>query len=318
MSTESESGDAKQYNREFQTGPVLGSVRVIDSDQAESSPQGLPPGPVPSDARVTVVADEENAEKSQTVGYTPPVVSMTSIDRKLLGLGLTVLAILALTFAVSHAVAEFARLRSLSPIIGGLYLAALAIVGLCVLIVAARSLRRYQRLREVAQLRQAVEQYERGKVRHPRESQRLRKEWNEYFSVLETNAGSKIQEAINQVRTQFNDYTNDGERDLMEVETYLLTPLDQRADEIIETRAAQTAVATALASHSFDALIVFWQSVKLIEQISQLYAGRPGVWGTLRLLRRGMAMVVFAEIADLAAQAVTGAVAQKSLAMLGG
>lgn len=318
MGTASESGDSNRNDQEFQTGPVLGPTRVIDDDQAEPSRQRLPPGPVPPDTNVTVIPDDEDDVGVQRCVPSEPITTMTSLDRKLLEVALVVLVILAIGFGVLHAAADFARLQSQSPIIAWFYLASLGIVSFCLLIVAARSWRRYRLLRDVTKIRELVGQYEQGRAKRPGDDHRLRKEWNKYFSVLEAGGDSQIKEAINRVRAQFNDYSNDGERDLGEVELYLLTPLDQRADEIIETRAAQTAVATALASHSFDILIVSWQSVKLVSQISQLYAGRPGLWGTLRLLRRGMAMVVFAEIADLAAQALTGAVAQKSLAMLGG
>ena len=148
--------------------------------------------------------------------------------------------------------------------------------------------------------------------------EQLREELTAYLSTLETHTSDQTRIGIATVGRKFNDYSGDGTRDIEEIETHVLDALDREADAVIASRSAQVAVATALAPHSFDAMIVLWQSVKLIDQVSRIYAGRPGLWGTLRLFRRAMAAIVFAEIAQLATEAVVDAVAKKTLATIAG
>ena len=56
--------------------------------------------------------------------------------------------------------------------------------------------------------------------------------------------------------------------------------------------------------------------VAMVVDVSTLYAGRPGLLGTVRLLRRALVMTVLAEIAEQATEFVADWVANKAAAKL--
>ena len=66
----------------------------------------------------------------------------------------------------------------------------------------------------------------------------------------------------------------------------LLAPLDKQAREIIRQEALATGVATAVSwNGTMDAFLVLWRSCNLASRIARIYYGRPGVRGTLSILR---------------------------------
>jgi putative membrane protein len=63
--------------------------------------------------------------------------------------------------------------------------------------------------------------------------------------------------------------------------------LQQRADALGRTAAIQVFAATAaVPSPALDALVVGWRGARLVRQIAELHGLRPGLLGTLALLRR--------------------------------
>ncbi|HSK41161.1 MAG TPA: TIGR01620 family protein [Arenibaculum sp.] len=102
----------------------------------------------------------------------------------------------------------------------------------------------------------------------------------------------------------------------------LLHPLDRRAYRLVLAAARDTALATALSPAALlDALIVAWRNLRLVRQIASLYGARPGWLGSIRLLRRMLANLAVAGVAeggtDLAVEAVGGTVAAAMSARVG-
>lgn len=77
-------------------------------------------------------------------------------------------------------------------------------------------------------------------------------------------------------------------RDLLSVtEAELLAPLDKRARVLVLDAAKRVSVVTAVSPRALvDVGYVLFEAGRLIRQISQLYGGRPGFAGFLRLTRR--------------------------------
>ncbi len=77
-------------------------------------------------------------------------------------------------------------------------------------------------------------------------------------------------------------------RDLLALaEVELLTPLDNRARTLILDAAKRVSVVTAVSPRALvDVGYVLFEAGRLIRQISELYGGRPGFAGFLRLARR--------------------------------
>lgn len=66
----------------------------------------------------------------------------------------------------------------------------------------------------------------------------------------------------------------------------LLAPLDQEAATLIRREALGVGVATAVSwNGTVDAFIVLWRNCNLVSRIARIYYGRPGVRGTLSILR---------------------------------
>jgi putative membrane protein len=82
-------------------------------------------------------------------------------------------------------------------------------------------------------------------------------------------------------------------------ETELLAPLDQRARQMILDAAKRVSLVTAVSPRALvDLAYVLFESGRLIRRLSELYGGRPGTLGFIRLARGVLAHL-----------AVTGAIA---------
>lgn len=65
----------------------------------------------------------------------------------------------------------------------------------------------------------------------------------------------------------------------------LLEPLDERAERLIYQEALGVGLGTAISPNgTLDAFVVLWRSVQLTGKLAQLYYGRPGPLGTIRIL----------------------------------
>jgi putative membrane protein len=105
-------------------------------------------------------------------------------------------------------------------------------------------------------------------------------------------------------------------------ERTLLQPLDRRAYRLVLTAARDTAVATALSPAALlDALVVAWRNLRLVRELATLYGARPGWLGSMRLLRRMLANLAVAGLADsgsdLAVDAIGGTLAASLSARVG-
>ncbi|MXN63699.1 TIGR01620 family protein [Stappia sp. GBMRC 2046] len=77
-------------------------------------------------------------------------------------------------------------------------------------------------------------------------------------------------------------------RDLVTLaERDLLSPLDARARRIVTDSAKRVSVVTAVSPRAIvDLLMVLYENFRLIRRLSDLYGGRPGFLGFLRLFRK--------------------------------
>lgn len=68
--------------------------------------------------------------------------------------------------------------------------------------------------------------------------------------------------------------------------TAILADVDERADRLIYQESLAVGMATAVSPNgTLDAFVMLWRSVRLVSQLSVLYYGRPGLWGTLLVCR---------------------------------
>jgi putative membrane protein len=83
------------------------------------------------------------------------------------------------------------------------------------------------------------------------------------------------------------------------VDRQVLRTLDRRAYQLVVRGARDTAIGTALSPAALlDAVIVLWRNLVLVREIAALYGARPGYAGGVRLLRRMLANIAVAGVAE--------------------
>jgi hypothetical protein len=102
----------------------------------------------------------------------------------------------------------------------------------------------------------------------------------------------------------------------------LLEPLDRKVRDVIRQEAVGVGIATAVSwNGTIDAFIVLWRNCNLVSRIARIYYGRPGVRGTLSILRDvSAATITSAYLQDLteAAGGALGGLFGKTVGALGG
>ncbi len=168
----------------------------------------------------------------------------------------------------------FTRSQTLGWI--GVALAAAAVLALLVL--GLREARAVFRQRHIAKLHVALAE---ARTADDREAARARV--RELVSIYEKRPDTARARALVGELTR---EIVDG-RDLIDIaERNLMTALDQSAQHEIAAAARRVSVVTAIAPRAIvDVLFVGAQAVRLIRRISEIYGGRPGLLGFLKLAR---------------------------------
>ena len=100
--------------------------------------------------------------------------------------------------------------------------------------------------------------------------------------------------------------TNDPDAILALLRSGPVASLRARSDQLGRAAALQVfTVAAAVPSPALDGLLVGWRGVRLVRQIAELHGMRPGLFGTLALLRRVAFAAAGVVATDLAADVVT-------------
>ena len=139
----------------------------------------------------------------------------------------------------------------------------------------------------------------------------------EYLDEVQSRCDVQTKHAIEQLHTKLGQYSGDLSRDFHLLEGLVLEQIDRKVDVRLSDYALQVAVATALASRFFDPLIVGVQSVRIVRQTATAYRGRPGFFGTFRLVARAASAAVFAEVAEVVADAASQLLGIKAAGKLG-
>jgi len=88
----------------------------------------------------------------------------------------------------------------------------------------------------------------------------------------------------------FADGIVDGAQRLRIVEREILEPLDREATRLVAEAARRVSVVTAISPRAaVDLAMVFATAVRLIRRIAELYGGRPGTFGMIKLMRHVLA-----------------------------
>ncbi|MGE3248366.1 MAG: YcjF family protein [Beijerinckiaceae bacterium] len=175
----------------------------------------------------------------------------------------------------------FRRSQTLGYI--GLGLAGLLVLSLLVMFL--RELRAVMRQRHIAQMHIDI-----GKARAADDTKRARHLMLDLVSLYASRPDTA--RARTHVRAVTEEIV-DG-RDLIDIaERELMLPLDQQAAAEIARAAKRVSVVTAVSPRAIvDVLFVGAQSIRLIRNIANIYGGRPGMLGFMKLLRSVTAHLV--------------------------
>ena len=230
----------------------------------------------PSDAPVPACSSEAVLEE-MAAAPPPPATSLWS---RLFWTGLGGLVSLAFGIAVSTLIDDlFTRAQWLGWV-GVAALALFLIGGLVLLgreVFALRSLARLDTLRERA-ARALLDKDDRAAAAVAAD----------LLAAMAGNARTARGRAA--VAAALADGIVDGAQRLRIVEREVLEPLDREATRLVAEAARRVSVVTAISPRAaVDLAMVFATAVRLIRRIAELYGGRPGTFGMVKLLRHVLA-----------------------------
>lgn len=175
--------------------------------------------------------------------------------------------------------------------------AALTVVSLAVLVLLAAVLWREFRLwRRIAKNRQWQQSAQR--IHHS-------VQYGEADALCEAVAKSlpktaALQGALTLWRSAVKDEHSDEEK-LALFERFVLTELDQQAQQLIYRAATDTSLAVAISPFALaDMLLVLWRSSRLLRELAQLYGAAIGQLRSIVLLKRLLAALLWAGGSELA------------------
>ncbi|WP_296570821.1 YcjF family protein [Phreatobacter sp.] len=239
----------------------------LDSDAVEIAP--------PSDAPV-----EDRRTEAVIAAEAAPPPARASLWTRLFWAGLGGLLSLAFGIAVSSLIDD---LFTRAAWLGWAGIAALALFltgGLALLlreIVALRSLARLDSLRESA-----------AQALRDKDDRAAARVAADLLAAMSGNA--RTARGRTAVQAAFAEGIVDGAQRLRIVERELLEPLDREATRLVAEAARRVSVVTAVSPRAaVDLAMVFATAVRLIRRIAEVYGGRPGTFGMVKLVRQVLA-----------------------------
>jgi len=254
---------------------------------------------------------EEIAEESEEAEHAEETPRIT--DHPLLRIPLSignafwvVVGLLALVFIVVGMV-QFTMDAFLAGVLLGwlTVVLLLALVGLTAAIVA-REIKSYRRLRQVEHLREIGDRC-RSDPRDEEAETLLIGELSDLLDDLEENGSDETRVRVREARMASG--PNAVAVEWMEaLEECLLAPMDEEVSRAIEKEAFNVGVGTAISPYGFvDAAVVLWRNVRMVRRIAEIYQVRPGACGTWLIVKRAVAAVALADLAQEMSTAFLGA-----------
>lgn len=230
-------------------------------------------GPLPQ-ARVVV------AEESGDIVDAPPAVDSAATRRRAPWLGMLLSAFGGLTlFGIGLWIDSLVRrLFEINPALAFAATALAALAGLALLGLLAREALGVLRERKIERLRQAIT------LAHAANSERdartvVKELINLYAARPET---ARARAAL----AEIDESIIDAQDRLAIAERELMTPLDRRARQAVARAAKQVSLVTAVSPRAIvDAGFVLYSSFTLVRKLANIYGGRPGFLGFMRLAR---------------------------------
>tara|TARA_R110000850_G_scaffold74229_12_gene162696 strand:- start:1529 stop:2638 length:1110 start_codon:yes stop_codon:yes gene_type:complete len=283
--------------------------------QTGTADKARKPAAIPVTASITMEQEDPFASApAELEALTPPPA--TARPRRLTA-GKVLMTSLGFLLALAVGIWTDSLIRSLFervPWLGWIASAAAAIAALALLVLVIKEFLGIRRLAKVAHLRLGIAAVARSAT--AREARALTAEVAALLTANPLTArGRKSLKAL-------DDEIIDGPHYLAFAERELMSPLDRQARLLTANAAKRVSVVTAISPRAFvDLAYVGFEAVRLIRALAELYGGRPGTIGMIRLFRDVIAhLAVTGAIAagdSLIQQVVGHGVAAKLSARLG-
>lgn len=269
--------------------------RTGDRPEAPGKPPGwVPPMELDPD-RAALVRAEESAgpgggDPAEGVPQPPGQDRPRSTVGRWLAGAVAALVLVALGFDTADLLT---RAFATSLALGALVAILVATAGGAALALLVNELRSLRRLRRIEAMRVDADRI----VADPREGQAA----DLAGKVAALYAGrADLAPSLARLRDQVTDAHDDAEIVRL-LDREVLSPLDRTAYQMVLRASRDTAVATALSPAAvLDLAVVLWRNLKLVREVAALYGARPGYVGSLRLLRRMLANIAVAGVAESA------------------
>jgi len=281
----------------------------------ETATKARKPAAIPVTVSMTMEEDDPFlSQPTELDALTPPPA--TPRPRRLTA-GKMLMASLGFIFALALGVWTDTLIRSLFdrvPWLGWVAVVAAAIAVVALLVLVIKEIVGIRQLAKVAHLRAAITA--KSKTATAREARALTAQVSSLIATNPLTArGRKSLKTL-------DDEIVDGPHYLAFAERELMAPLDRQARQLTVNAARRVSVVTAVSPRAFvDLAYVGFEAVRLIRALAELYGGRPGAIGMIRLFRDVIAhLAVTGAIAagdSLIQQVVGHGVAAKLSARLG-
>jgi putative membrane protein len=314
--TDSDASSQSRKPRSFTVDDPAAKTRVDAPDtQARTAQKARKPAAIPVTVSMTMEQDDPFLSQPDDLEALTPPPATPRPHRLTAGKVLT--ASLGFLLALALGIWTDTLIRSLFeriPWLGWAATAAAGIAALALLALVIKEILGIRRLAKVAQLREGIAEI--AKTATAREARALAAQVSGLIAVNPLTArGRKNLKAL-------DDEIIDGPHYLAFAERELMAPLDRQARLLTANAAKRVSVVTAVSPRAFvDLAYVGYEAIRLIRAMAELYGGRPGAIGMIRLFRDVIAhLAVTGAIAagdSLIQQVVGHGVAAKLSARLG-
>lgn len=273
--------------------PPLKPFRSSEADNFHGIKAGIDTETLPDGKRVVLDPEDVWDDQSGNSNLPPRPRSGHLLRRAILIAVTSLLALLILLYLVSAADAYAQQLKAVNVVFLYVYIISLALLGVCLIVLVAQQGHRYRRLLSLKRLTQKLTDVEQGKRLTVAQERSLRVQLDRWLQRLRA-TGYVSANSYNFVMCKFQDADGVDYR-VNVLQNELLPSLDDRVKMVIEKEARAVGVATALSPYGLiDAAVVLWRNGRLVLRIAEIYGGRPGGWGSLRLVRNVLGNVLFA------------------------
>ncbi len=192
-----------------------------------------------------------------------------------------------------------------SPILAYSYIALFGVVSYLIVSYIFREIAKFLEISKVEKLQQEIEALKKLPTNE------VLKVANILVTKYSSSPIPEVREGIEKLRGEISNISN--ENILSAISQYVLSPIDREVEKVIFKYAKETGMMTAISPFPLlDGLFIIWRNIRMVNEITQLYGFRAGLFGNLLLLRRVGEQLVFIGVTEIVSEG-TGLLAGQTL-----